>query len=162
MLLVDCFPRSGRGARPRRGGHRIVSVEDPADPACVVRALKNAEGTFGPGTAWLFDNLTTIQDLWGPEDALALFLEHCPRLYELQTVAYWFLRKEAHDASFLARLQRTTQVVLDTSPSNGRHYLKVAKASGRNDAVGRGVEFELTDRGIAVLGRGAEPPVRNR
>jgi transcriptional regulator with XRE-family HTH domain len=160
VLLLDCFPRPGNAGRARKGRHRIVAVEDPRDPACVVEALKNAEGTFGPGTAWLFDNLTAIQDLWGPEDALALFLEHCPRLYELQTVAYWFLRKEAHDASFLARLQRTTQVVLDTSPSNGHHRLKVAKAAGRIDAVGRGVEFELNDRGISVIGRGAEQPVR--
>jgi transcriptional regulator with XRE-family HTH domain len=160
VLLLDCFPRAGNASGQRKGRHRIVAVEDPRDPACVVQALKNAEGTFGPGTAWLFDNLTAIQDLWGPEDALALFLEHCPRLYELQTVAYWFLRKEAHDASFLARLQRTTQVVLDTSPSNGHHYLKVAKAAGRIDAVGRGVEFELNDRGISVIGRGAEQPVR--
>ncbi len=160
VLLLDCFPGAARAGRTPKGRHRIVTVQDARDPACVVEALKSAEGAFGPGTAWLFDNLTTIQDLWGPEEALALFLEHCPRLYELQTVAYWFLRKEAHDASFLARLQRTTQVVLDTSPSNGHHYLKVAKASGRTDAVGRGVEFELNDRGIVILGRGSEQPVR--
>jgi transcriptional regulator with XRE-family HTH domain len=160
VLLLDCFPGAGAAGRSRKGRHWIVKVEDARNPARVVEALKNAEGAFGPGTAWLFDNLTTIQDLWGPEDALALFLEHCPRLYELQTVAYWFLRKEAHDASFLARLQRTTQVVLDTSPSNGHHYLKVTKAAGRNDAVGRGVEFELNDKGIVVRGKGADQPVR--
>lgn len=160
VLLLDCFPEATDAGRPRKGRHRIVKVENAGDPARVVEALKNAEGAFGPGTAWLFDNLTTIQDLWGPEEALALFLEHCPRLYELQTVAYWFLRKEAHDASFLARLHRTTQVVLDTSPSNGRHYLKVTKAAGRNDAVGRGVEFELDGRGIVVRGKGSDQPVR--
>lgn len=161
VLLLDCFPGSGQSTGRDRGRHRIVVVEDARQPTSVVEALKKAEGTFGPGTAWLFDSLTTIQDLWGPEDALALFMEHCPRLYELQTVAYWLLRKEAHDASFLARLQRTTQVVLDTSPSNGHHQLKVAKAAGRIDAVGRSVEFELNDRGIAIIGEGSEQPVRS-
>lgn len=161
VLLLDCFPERSGAKRPAgRGRHRIVMVEDPRDPARVVEALKNAEGAFGPGTAYLFDNLTTMQDLWGPEAALDLFLEHCPRLYELQTVAYWFLRKEAHDASFLARLQRTTQVVLDTIPSNGHHQLRVAKAAGRTDAVGRGVDFELGESGIAILRTDTQEPVR--
>lgn len=161
VLLLDCFPeRSGSDRPAGRGRHDIVMVEDPRDPARVVDALRKAEGAFGPGTAYLFDNLTAMQDLWGPEAALALFLEHCPRLYELQTVAYWFLRKEAHDASFLARLQRTTQVVLDTSPSGLHHHLGVTKAAGRTDAVGRGVEFELGANGLAVLRRDSQEPAR--
>ena len=161
VLLVDCFPGSpGSAGSPGRGRHSIVTVDDPRDPAFVVEALKNAEGTFGPGTAYLFDNLTAMQDLWGPEAALEVFLEHCPRLYELQTVAYWFLRKEAHDASFLARLQRTTQVVLDTRPAGAHPQLSVVKAAGRTDAVGRGVEFDRSEKGLSVVRRQTLQPAR--
>jgi transcriptional regulator with XRE-family HTH domain len=153
VLVIDCFSRSAEGASAgsESAKHRISQVDNPRDPLHVADALKEAESSFGPGSIYVFDNLTAMQDTWGPEKALNLFLEHCPRLYELRTVAYWFLRKEAHDASFLARLQRTTQVVFDTSPSNGHHYLRVTKAAGRGDSVGRVVEFAIKDGRVEVL-----------
>ena len=151
VLLIDWFSASTDRATAGLGRHSIALVGDPSDPANVVHALKEAEATFGPGTIYVFDNLTAMQDLWGPEEALGLFLEQCPRLYELRTVAYWFLHREAHDASFLARLQRTTQVVFDTSPSNGHNLLRVSKAAGRTDSVGRVVEFAVTDGRVEIL-----------
>jgi transcriptional regulator with XRE-family HTH domain len=161
VLLVDCFSGS-TGARATRSSalHRIRIVDEPKDPELVVEALREAEDDFGPGAIYVFDNLTAMQDLWGPEQALNLFLEHCPRLYELRTVAYWFLRKEAHDASFLARLQRTTQVVFDTSPSADGHLLKVNKAAGRPDSVGRAIQFTLKGGRIQVVGHETEELTR--
>ncbi|HEX2052282.1 MAG TPA: helix-turn-helix domain-containing protein [Actinomycetota bacterium] len=152
VLLLDCFSLTDRPlGRSAYGEHRITVVGDPRQPAEVLDALRDAEASFGPGTTYVFDNLTAMQDMWGPEEALKLFLEYCPRLYELRTVAYWFLRKEAHDASFLARLQRTTQVVFDTRRSNGSFFLRVAKASGRNESVGRVVEFRVTGDRLEIL-----------
>lgn len=160
VLLIDCLGSSA-GANPARSSHqRIRVVEEPKDPERVVEALREAEDSFGPGAIYVFDNLTAMQDLWGPDQALNLFLEHCPRLYELRTVAYWFLRKEAHDASFLARLQRTTQIVFDTSPSNGGHLLKVSKAAGRPDSVGRAVQFTLRGGRIQIVGHETEELTR--
>lgn len=154
VLLIDCFTAPGgvELAKSADGRHRIWLVGDPREATQVVDALGDAEGAFGPGTIYLFDNLTAMQDLWGPDEALNLFLEHCPRLYELRTVAYWFLRKEAHDASFLARLQRTTQIVFDIGPADGnRHYLRVTKAAGRTDAVGRAFEFVVNGGRLEVV-----------
>ena len=152
VLVIDCFTTGPAPAFTSSDGRHSASfVEDPRDSAQVLEALNEAEDASKPGTIYLFDNLTAMQDLWGPEGALSLFLEHCPRLYELRTVAYWFLRKEAHDPSFLARLQRTTQVVFDTSPSNGNHYLRVTKAAGRGDAVGRVLEFALKGGRLEIL-----------
>jgi len=161
VLVVDCYSGSvGAGTAKSPARRRIRIVDDPREPAQVIEALRQAEDTFGPGAIYVFDNLTAMQDLWGPEEALNLFLEHCPRLYELRTVAYWFLRKEAHDASFLARLQRTTQIVFDSSPSAGGHVLRVAKAAGRPDSVGRAIQFTLKEGRIEIVGRETEQPTR--
>lgn len=161
VLLLDCFAKVTEDrASTSRGRHRIISVDNPATPSRVVEALREAEDAFGPGTIYVFDNLTAIQDSWGSEEALSLFLEHCPRLYELRTVAYWFLQKEAHDASFLARLQRTTQVVFDTTPSNGHHLLRVVKAAGRSDSVGRVAELVVEGDRIEVLSHEAQELVQ--
>lgn len=154
LLLLDCSP-AGEAKLPERRNphHDIRRLEDPRDPEQVLAALRKVEESYGEGSTYLFDNLTVMQDLWGPEPALAMFLEHCPRLYELRTVAYWFLRKEAHDASFLARLHRTTQVVFDVGPSNGNHLVRVSKAAGRADAVGRAVELAVKGGTVEVIGQ---------
>jgi transcriptional regulator with XRE-family HTH domain len=155
VLLFDCFAAETEGETDtsEKGQHRIARVDDPRNPLRVIEALREAEEAFGPGTIYVFDNLTAIQDSWGSEEALGLFMEHCPRLYELRTVAYWFLQKEAHDAAFLARLQRTTQVVFDTTPSNGHHLLRVVKAAGRSDSVGRVAELVVEGDRVEILGR---------
>jgi len=152
VLILDCTSPATTKRWDGKSRHRIVRVENPNEPADVLGALSGAEDSFRPGTVYVFDNLTLIQEAWGAEPALALFLEHCPRLYELQTIAYWFVQKEAHDQSFLARLLRTTQIVLDVTPENGHHSLRVLKASDRPDAVGRRAElvvdggmFEVSD-----------------
>jgi transcriptional regulator with XRE-family HTH domain len=161
VLLLDCFAKGAEASRrASQGRHRILAVDDPADPQSVVQALREVEDAFGPGTIYVFDNLTAIQDSWGSEEALSFFLEHCPRLYELRTVAYWFLQKEAHDPSFLARLQRTTQVVFDTTPANGHHLLRVVKAAGRSDSVGRVAELVVEGDRIEVLRHEAQELVQ--
>ena len=150
VLIIDCTSPATTPRWDGRSRHRIVRVQNPRDPADVLAALRGAEDSFRPGTVYVFDNLTLIQEAWGAEAALALFLEHCPRLYELRTIAYWFLQKEAHDQSFLARMLRTTQVVLDVTPSNGGHSLRVVKASDRPDAVGRRADLSIRDDRIEL------------
>jgi len=40
-----------------------------------------------------------MQKIWGGEDAILKFYSHsCPRLYELNTIAYWIMEKKAHSS----------------------------------------------------------------
>jgi transcriptional regulator with XRE-family HTH domain len=57
----------------------------------------------------------------------------CPRLYDLGTVAYWILEKEAHSQRFKANLRHITQVVFDLSRRKNSLFLRALKLEGRQD-----------------------------
>ncbi|MBS1114248.1 MAG: helix-turn-helix protein [Nitrospirae bacterium] len=73
-----------------------------------------------------------MQDLWGDENSTYKFFTYmCPRLYDLGTVAYWILEKEAHSQSFKANLRHITQVVIELYKKREKLYLKALKLEGR-------------------------------
>jgi hypothetical protein len=62
-------------------------------------------------------------DIWGDENLTHKFFTYsCPRLYDLQTVAYWILEKDAHTASFKANLRHITQVAIELDKSKAQFY----------------------------------------
>jgi transcriptional regulator with XRE-family HTH domain len=86
----------------------------------------------GAGVRYIFDSLTGMQDIWGDENVTYKFFTYsCPRLYDLQTVAYWVLEKEAHTPSFKANLRHITQVAIELEKQNGELFLKGIKIEGR-------------------------------
>jgi transcriptional regulator with XRE-family HTH domain len=73
-----------------------------------------------------------MQDVWGDENATyKLFTYSCPRLYDLQTVAYWILEKDAHTQSFKANLRHITQVAIELDKENGELFFTAIKMEGR-------------------------------
>jgi transcriptional regulator with XRE-family HTH domain len=138
---------------------RVRRLKDPAGMDEVNRELAEIEDELGPGARYVFDDLTSMQRLWGPQAALALFLRCCPRLYQQRTVAYWLLDRDAHPAAFLSRLAGITQVVLDldaASTAPGEHTLQVVKADGHpSEVTGRTLRYVVGDDGIDVLRRAA-------
>lgn len=153
FVLVDCFTDGlggsdatfGRFYRSRRARDlQVRRVRDPAAYDRVSATMAELEDGSGPNTRYVFDSLTGMQQLWGAEPALSFFLRSCPRLYDLRTVAYWLLEREAHDPSFLSRLAHVTQVVLELRAEDGGYALKVVKAEGRpSDVVGRKARLEF-------------------
>ena len=111
---------------------RAVWVENPADVEKLEEQLASIASDEGLSARYVFDSLTGMVDLWGDEEvALRFFGRFCPRLYDLATVAYWLLEKDAHSGRFLAKLQHITQVVLEVAVSRGVHTLTVRKATNR-------------------------------
>ncbi len=153
FILVDCFS-SGKGngdpvfldffkAAPCPARH----VERPSDPAELQSVLKSIGAQNGAG--YVFDSLTGMRDLWGDEEkALLFFGHHCPRLYDLDTIACWLLETEAHTEAFLAKVRHITQVVLEISVSDGVNTLTVRKAVNRY-----GAEIGMPQRFIVDGGR---------
>jgi transcriptional regulator with XRE-family HTH domain len=134
----------------------VRRLKGPTDMEQVNRELSEIEDELGPGARYVFDDLTSMQRLWGPEAALALFLRCCPRLYQERTVAYWLLEREAHPPAFRSRLADITQVVLDldvapTQPAE--RTLQVVKADGHPPGVtGRTLRYVVGEDGrIEVL-----------
>jgi transcriptional regulator with XRE-family HTH domain len=171
FVLLDCFTDGLAGGDPtvasfyRRGRAspaRVERVEAPTAPRAVNDLLAELELELGRGARYVFDSLTGMQELWGREEALSLFLRSCPRLYDLRTAAYWLLERAAHDASFLARLRHVTQVVLELAEADGTTSLRVAKAQARPPGVaGRLARVAFRGQAIRLLAQPApaEPPI---
>lgn len=140
FTLIDCFT-SGKGKndntflkfyeKPDAG---VVRIEAPGDIDRFTATLNAIEDKLPPGARYVFDSLTGMQDLWGDENVTHRFFTYmCPRLYDLGTVAYWFLEKEAHSPRFKANLRHITQVVFDLAKRKNSLFLKALKLEGRQD-----------------------------
>jgi transcriptional regulator with XRE-family HTH domain len=147
-------PSAGAAGSPPQA--LVRRLKDPTDSEQVNRELSEIEDELGPGARYVFDDLTSMQRLWGPEAALALFLRCCPRLYQERTVAYWLLERDAHPPAFRSQLADITQVILDldtTATQPAERTLQVVKADGHSPAVlGRTLPYAVGDNGaIDVL-----------
>jgi transcriptional regulator with XRE-family HTH domain/KaiC/GvpD/RAD55 family RecA-like ATPase len=142
LSILDCFT-SGKGSndplftqfyeKGKEGFEgSVVKVENPKDLSQFRVAMDRIEIEKGAGVRYIFDSLTGMQDIWGDENVTYKFFTHsCPRLYDLQTVAYWILEKEAHTPSFKANLRHITQVAIELDKQNGELFFKVIKSEGR-------------------------------
>jgi transcriptional regulator with XRE-family HTH domain len=163
FVLVDGWSASPPDRRPAAGQDdqaapvdaMVRRLADPTDPDAVDAELSRIEGELGAGARYVFDDLTSIQRLWGAEAALALFLRCCPRLYQQRTVAYWLVERDAHQPEFLDRLADITQVVLDlkaASTEASEQVLEVVKADGHPAGVaGRTLGYVVGDDGLPAV-----------
>lgn len=142
LTILDCFT-SGKGnsdslfaqfyEREREGFRgNVIKVENPKDHTQFRVAMDRIEIEKGEGVRYIFDSLTGMQDIWGDENVTHKFFTYsCPRLYDLQTVAYWVLEKDAHTPSFKANLRHITQVAIELEKQNGDLFFKAIKIEGR-------------------------------
>lgn len=139
FILLDCFT-SGKGKNDKAftkfydgyRGDAVRRVERPMEVAAFTEVLNCIEDALPPGARYIFDSLTGMQDLWADEQGTYQFFTYmCPRLYDLETVAYWLLEKEAHSQAFRANLRHITQVVIELYKRKDRLFLKALKLEGR-------------------------------
>ncbi len=169
--LVDCFS-SGKGnndevfleffksdeAESNENGYRPVHVYNPADCDLLLEVLRRVGAEISTNARYIFDSLTGMFDLWGDEDAVLRFFGHfCPRLFDINTVAYWLLEKEAHSERFLAKLRHITQVVVEVDVSRGIRTLTLRKAVNRR-CVDIGVPqwFRVVDGNLIIASESRE------
>lgn len=143
FTILDCFT-NGKGDRSEifnkfyekdgaQWPHQVVKVKDPANPTLVAEAIYGLQGSLSGDTRFIIDSLTGMQTLWGDEEqVISFYTRTCPRLYELDTIAYWVVEKDAHSNRLKANINRIAQVAIDLSVKNGRPVLKVLKAEKRN------------------------------
>jgi len=141
FILIDCFT-SGKGKNDNTflkfyetaSNLNIVRINNPKSIEEFTHKLNSLEDSFSRGVRYVFDSLTGMQDLWGNENETYKFFTYmCPRLYDLGTVAYWLLEKDAHSQSFKANLRHITQVVFDLYKRRDKLYIKALKLEGRQD-----------------------------
>jgi transcriptional regulator with XRE-family HTH domain/KaiC/GvpD/RAD55 family RecA-like ATPase len=142
LFILDCFS-FGKGAgsaiflkfyeqKESQGPFTLIQVGNPRDMSQVTEALYTLQGTQKGDVRFVFESLTGMQELWGGEDQVLNFYSHsCPRLYELNTIAYWVMEKKAHSPRFRAQINQIAQVAIDLSIKRGTTSLTVLKAEKR-------------------------------
>ncbi len=142
LTILDCFT-SGKGANSEiflkfyEDGEaewpcRIIKVDEPRDPEKFMDLLYGLHATMQGDVRFIFESLTGMQDLWGSEERILSFYSHsCPRLYELNTIAYWILEKNAHTPRLRALINQIAQVTIELNIKRGTTSLTVLKAEDR-------------------------------
>jgi transcriptional regulator with XRE-family HTH domain len=143
MTILDCFTH-GKGAgspiflrfyeeRDQEFPCNIIHLENPRDQNYFMEALYNLHGNLEGDVRFIFESITGMQEIWGSEDTFLHFYSHsCPRLYELNTIAYWILEKHAHSQRFRAQINQIAQVAIELSIKRGTTYLTILKAENRH------------------------------
>jgi transcriptional regulator with XRE-family HTH domain len=159
FILIDCFT-SGKGKNDNTflkfyessKGINVLRITNPKDIDAFTSALNSIEDSLPSGSRYVFDSLTGMQDLWGDEnDTYRFFTYMCPRLYDLDTVAYWILEKDAHSQKFKANLRHITQVVFDVYKRRENLYIKALKLTGRqNRDAFKPHLYEIVDMDVVI------------
>lgn len=143
FTVMDCFTY-GKGAgspiflkyyenRKQEGPCQIIRVDDPRNPDEVMETLYGIHSNLDGDVRIIFESVTGMQELWGGEEQIINFYSHsCPRLYELNTIAYWIMAKGAHSNRLRAMINQIAQVAIDLSIKRGKTYLTIQKAERRN------------------------------
>jgi len=143
LIILDCFTY-GKGAgneiflkyyaegeedRPCR----IIPAKKPWDVGQFMEVLYGLHGTLKGDVRFVFESITGMQKLWGSEDSILNFYSHsCPRLYDLNTIAYWILEKQAHSPRLRAQISQIAQVTIDLTIKRGTTTLTILKAENRS------------------------------
>lgn len=143
LTILDCFT-CGKGAGSpiflksyseiqSEWPCRIMKVEKPREIKAVMDVLYGVHAEMEGDVRFVFESITGMQEIWGGEEQILTFYSHsCPRLYELNTVAYWIMEKKAHSPRLRAQISQIAQVVIDLAIKRGTTSLTVFKAENRN------------------------------
>jgi transcriptional regulator with XRE-family HTH domain len=142
LTILDCFTHGkGAGAEIFRNFYRqkapkrrcrVIRVAQPRKMDQVMDAFYGIHGTMEGSVHFVFESLTGMQEIWEGEEQLLNFYSHsCPRLYELNTIAYWVIEKEAHSSRLKAQINQIAQVAIDLSVKRGKTSLTILKAEKR-------------------------------
>ena len=143
LTILDCFTNGkGDGSQvfkrfyEKDGAlwpYQVIRVNDPTSPDHVAVAIYALHSNLAGDVHFVLDSLTGMQSLWGNEEqVIAFYTKTCPRLYELDTIAYWLIEKKAHSNRLKANINKTAQVAVDLSVRRGKSTLKILKAEKRN------------------------------
>lgn len=142
LTILDCFTHGkGDGSEvfskfyEKNGAqwpYQIIKVNEPWKPEKVIESVYGLHKTMKGDVRFIFESLTGMQDLWKGEDQILKFYTHsCPRLYELDTIAYWIVEKGAHSDRLKAHINQIAQVAIDLSIKRGKSALTILKAEKR-------------------------------
>ncbi len=88
------------------------------------RYIKELMDTSGEKIYYVFDNISILARHWGSDESLANFFRTvCPRLFELNTIAYFCMLRGSHNNQTIAGIRDTTQILIDFYVQGGKSYI---------------------------------------
>ena len=159
LTILDCFTH-GKGAgsevflkfyEKKSPGKKcsIINVREPQNVDEVMDASYGIHQSLKGDVRFIFESLTGMEALWGEEPLVQFYAHSCPRLYELNTIAYWIMEKNAHTIRTKARINQIAQVAIDLSVKRGTTSLTILKAEKRNiDILNKPVHYWVKDSDI--------------
>ena len=143
LIILDCFTHGkGNGSafflkfyedQEPEFPCRIIKAEDPRNLLEFMDLLYAVHAPLQGDVRFVFESLTGMQELWGSEERLLTFYSHsCPRLYDLNTIAYWVLEKHAHSSRFRAQINQIAQVAIELTIKRGTTSLTILKGENRS------------------------------
>ena len=82
----------------------------------------------GKRVLYVFDCLTDLLEYWHSDLMIGNFFKAtCPYLYELDTVAYFAIKRNFHTYNTIAGIRETTQLLLDIYQVNNKTYIHPLK-----------------------------------
>jgi len=160
LTILDCFTYGkGKGVdifnkfyedKHHQWPCKVISVNSPQDPDKVMDSFLQIHAGMTEDVRFVFESLTGMQELWEGEEHISKFYSHtCPRLYELNTVGYWIMEKEAHSKRLKASINHIAQVAIELSLKRGKNSLSILKAENREvDAID--TPYPYSTKGLAV------------
>ena len=160
LTILDCFT-SGKGANAptflrfyddAAGSEpcRIIRVEEPRRIEQFSDMLYGVHGSLDGDVRLVFESITGMQEIWGGEEHILNFYSHaCPRLYELNTIAYWVMEKKAHSSRLRAQISQIAQVVIELTIKRGTTSITLLKAEKRDlDNLHQPFNYRTRSQGI--------------
>ncbi|PKL41408.1 MAG: hypothetical protein CVV44_01865 [Spirochaetae bacterium HGW-Spirochaetae-1] len=143
ITLIDAFTHGKGNSDPvfldfyqdrNLDPQRFICVENPRDVSVFTSVLNNIEKDNKDGSFYIFDSLTGLFELWKNErDVIDFFAFKCPKLYDLNTLAYWIFERDAHSKEFIASITHITQVIFALNASHMDYYqISINKLENRS------------------------------
>jgi transcriptional regulator with XRE-family HTH domain len=172
LTILDCFT-DGKGdgsdifdkfyqGPPTQRPCRIMRMPEPDNLQKVMDAVYGIHDGLQGDVRLVFESLTGMQELWGGEEQVLKFYSRaCPRLYELKTIAYWLIERDAHTQRLRANINQIAQVVVELALKRGKSTLSIVKALRRQQSTlrkpvpfwsdGQQVDFENEQQTLGPL-----------
>ncbi len=164
LTILDCFT-NGKGNKSevfnrffeKNGAqwpYQVIKVTEPWKPEAVAEAIYGLHKTLTGDVRLVIESLTGMQDLWEGEDHILKFYSRsCPKLYELDTIAYWIIEKGAHSTKLKSHINQIAQVVIDLSIRRGKSEIKILKADKRTPkALNEAFDYVYDGKDILLEG----------
>jgi len=86
----------------------------------------------GKEVYYVFDCLSELLSSWANDLMIGnFFMVICPRLFELETIAYFSVMRNSHSDKAISRIRKTTQLLIDAYRFEGDFYIHPLKVENR-------------------------------